>query len=59
MLADLERNADVAAKESDPVGACSPSTNASYRKEAERWLLWCILERRKAMSSANVHDCLA
>jgi integrase len=41
------------------IAARSPSTNASYRKEAERWLLWCLLERRKALSSANVDDCLA
>ena len=41
------------------IAARSPSTNASYRKEAERWLLWCLLERRKAMASANVNDCLA
>jgi hypothetical protein len=31
------------------IAARSPSTNASYRKEAERWLLWCLLERRKAL----------
>jgi len=41
------------------IASRSPSTNASYRKEAERWLLWCLLERSKAMSSANVNDCLA
>ncbi len=41
------------------IASRSPSTKTSYRKEAERWLLWCLLERRKAMSSANVNDCLA
>lgn len=32
------------------------STQRSYRKEAERLLLWAILERRKPMSSLNVED---
>jgi integrase len=38
--------------------ARSPATQSAYRKEAERWLLWCLLEREKALSSANIDDCL-
>lgn len=36
-------------------GALSP-TQRAYRKEAERLLLWSILERRKALSSLAVED---
>ena len=32
------------------------STQRSYRKEAERLLLWAVLERGKALSSLNVED---
>jgi hypothetical protein len=32
------------------------STQRSYRKEAERLLLWAILERKKALSSLSVED---
>ena len=35
------------------------STQRSYRKEAERLLLWAILERGKAMSSLSVEDATA
>jgi site-specific recombinase XerD len=35
------------------------STQRSYRREAERLLLWSILERRKALSSLNVEDAQA
>ena len=35
----------------------NPSTKRSYRKEAERLLLWAILERGKALSSLTVDDC--
>ncbi|WP_412179615.1 phage integrase family protein [Variovorax paradoxus] len=35
------------------------STQRSYRKEAERLLLWSILERRKALSSLAVEDASA
>ncbi len=31
----------------------------AYRKEAERFLLWAVLERRKAVSSLNADDCRA
>ena len=31
----------------------------SYRKEAERFLLWAVMERRKALSSLDGDDCLA
>lgn len=34
-------------------------TEATYRREAERWLMYCLLERRKAMSSADPDDCRA
>ncbi|MBT2304041.1 tyrosine-type recombinase/integrase [Variovorax paradoxus] len=35
------------------------STQRSYRKEAERLLLWSILERKKALSSLAVEDASA
>ena len=31
----------------------------AYRKEAERFLLWSVMERRKAMSSLDGDDCVA
>lgn len=34
-------------------------TQRAYRKEAERFLLWALFERRKAMSSLNEADCIA
>ncbi|MBU67009.1 MAG: integrase [Cupriavidus sp.] len=34
-------------------------TQRAYRKEAERFLLWAILERRKPLSSMNTDDCIA
>ena len=37
------------------IGALS-STQRAYRKEAERLLLWAILERQKALSSLSVED---
>ena len=37
----------------------SPATTAAYRKEAERFLLWCVIERNKPLSSCNASDCLA
>lgn len=37
----------------------SPSTTAAYRKEAERFLLWCVIERNKPLSGCNASDCLA
>jgi site-specific recombinase XerD len=35
------------------------STQRAYRKEAERLLLWSILERKKALSSLSVEDATA
>ncbi|CAN5902447.1 phage integrase family protein [soil metagenome] len=35
------------------------STQRAYRKEAERLLLWAILERKKALSSLSVEDASA
>lgn len=32
-------------------------TYRSYRKEAERFLLWCIMEKRKPLSSVTIEDC--
>ena len=32
------------------------NTNAQYKKEAERFLLWCTMERGKALSSITVED---
>lgn len=34
------------------------NTQRSYRKEAERFLLWAILRRRKALSSITAEDCI-
>lgn len=34
-------------------------TERAYRKELERFLLWCIYERRKPMSSVLLEDCEA
>lgn len=36
----------------------SPATLASYRKEAERLLLWCVLQRRLALSDLTHEDLL-
>lgn len=41
------------------VKAGSEETAKSYRREAERLLLWCIAERRKPLSSMGMDDCLA
>ena len=35
------------------------NTQRAYRKETERFLLWSIIERRKALSSLSEDDCLA
>lgn len=35
----------------------SRHSQRAYRKEAERLLLWAIIERRKALSDLNVDDC--
>lgn len=34
-------------------------THRAYRKEAERFLLWSILDRGKPLSSMTVEDCIA
>jgi site-specific recombinase XerD len=34
-------------------------TQRAYRKEAERFLLWAIVERRKPLSSMSTEDCIA
>ncbi|MRD49373.1 tyrosine-type recombinase/integrase [Caenimonas koreensis DSM 17982] len=39
--------------------AGSPHTAAQYEREAERFLLWCVIERRKALSDATAEDCRA
>ncbi len=36
--------------------AGNPNTYANYRKEAERFLLWCLFERRTALSSVRAGD---
>ncbi|RQP21862.1 tyrosine-type recombinase/integrase [Piscinibacter terrae] len=38
--------------------ANSPATLASYRKEAERLLLWCVFQQRKALSDLTHEDLL-
>lgn len=37
----------------------SPHTARAYRKEAERLLLWAVIERSKALSDLSVEDCAA
>jgi site-specific recombinase XerD len=37
----------------------SAATQRAYRKEAERLMLWAILERGKALSSLNTEDAIA
>jgi site-specific recombinase XerD len=37
----------------------SPHTYRAYRKEAERLILWAVIERGKALSSLTVEDCAA
>ena len=39
--------------------AGSQNTSRSYRKEAERLLLWAVIERQKALSDLTVEDCAA
>ena len=36
--------------------AVNPNTRAQYQKEAERFLLWCTLERGSALSSITAND---
>jgi site-specific recombinase XerD len=37
----------------------APSTQSAYRKEAERLILWAILERGRALSSLTTEDAVA
>jgi len=37
----------------------SPATQRAYRKEAERLLLWAIVERGRALSSLTTEDAVA
>jgi site-specific recombinase XerC len=37
----------------------SPSTQRAYRKEAERLILWAVLERGRALSSLTTEDAVA
>lgn len=37
----------------------SPHTSRAYHKEAERLLLWAVIERQKALSDLTVEDCAA
>jgi len=39
--------------------AGSPVTAKQYEREAERFLLWCVVERHKALSDATAEDCRA
>lgn len=36
--------------------ATNPHTRREYRKEIERFMLWCLVERHKPLSSASVAD---
>ena len=36
----------------------SPHTRRAYRKEAERFLLWAIVQKNKPLSSMTLEDCL-
>ncbi|SFM91967.1 site-specific integrase [Variovorax sp. OV329] len=49
----------LASKRPAPDGKDLSATQRSYRKEAERLLLWSVLERKKALSSLTVEDALA
>jgi len=37
----------------------SPATQRAYKREAERIILWAIVERNKALSSLNTEDAIA
>lgn len=36
-----------------------PGTQRQYRREVERYVVWCLLERGKALSDADTTDCAA
>ena len=37
----------------------SPATTIAYRREVDRFLLWCLNERSKSLSDVRVEDCRA
>ena len=37
--------------------ATTPATHRAYRKEVERFYLWCLLVQRRALSSIDADDC--
>ena len=37
----------------------APATKSAYRKEAERLMLWAIIERGRALSSLTIEDAIA
>ena len=39
------------------VKARNPNTVRAYRSQAERFLLWCVFEKGRALSSATIEDC--
>ena len=39
--------------------AGSPLTARQYEREAERFLLWCVMERSRALADATAEDCRA
>ena len=53
---DYEAIAAWLATKHDPNGSGRSATHRSYRKEAERLLLWAILEQGKPLSSLTVED---
>lgn len=65
--AAIRRKRGIAAREIDPVSADAPlewlsylsNTQRAYRKEAERFLLWAIVQHKKPLSSMTSEDCNA
>lgn len=55
----LDANDDYAAVKAWLALQESPATQRAYRKEAERLLLWAILERGRALSSLTTEDAIA
>ncbi len=37
--------------------ASNPNTNSAYKKEAERFLIWSIVEKQMPMSSLGIEEC--
>lgn len=37
--------------------SASPNTRRNYRKEVERFLLWSVMEKGKALSNLSIDDC--